>query len=120
MQSGVTGINAIRIYNPIKQGKEHDRSGDFIRTYVPELAAINDSEIHEPWLYQETIASKYNIHLDEDYPSPVIDYEEAYKFAKNVLFSFKKDRKTKQALQQVYIKHGSRMKRGKVRSKNEV
>ena len=120
MQSGVTGINAIRIYNPIKQGKEHDRTGDFIRTFVPELAAISDSEIHEPWLFQETIASKYNIHIDEDYPSPVIDYEEAYKFAKNVLFSFKKDRKTKQASQQVYIKHGSRMKRGKVRSKNEV
>ena len=29
MQSGVTGINAIRIYNPIKQQIDHDPDGKF-------------------------------------------------------------------------------------------
>jgi deoxyribodipyrimidine photo-lyase len=27
MQSGTTGINTIRIYNPIKQGQDHDPNG---------------------------------------------------------------------------------------------
>ena len=38
MQSGTTGINTLRIYNPIKQGLDHDPDGSFIRRWCPELA----------------------------------------------------------------------------------
>ena len=51
MQSGTTGINSIRIYNPIKQGKDHDPDGIFIRKWVPELSCIQSDNIHTPWLY---------------------------------------------------------------------
>jgi deoxyribodipyrimidine photo-lyase len=49
MQSGVTGINTLRIYNPVKQGLDHDPEGVFIREWVPELAHLATPDIHEPW-----------------------------------------------------------------------
>lgn len=73
MQSGVTGINAVRMYNPIKQSLDHDSQGKFIRRYVPELKSVPDSFIHEPW------------RLDvppPDYPSPTVEHEAAIKHAR--------------------------------------
>ena len=37
MQSGVTGINAIRIYDPVKQQCDQDPKGTFVQRHVPEL-----------------------------------------------------------------------------------
>ena len=37
MQSGVTGINSIRIYNPTKTNKDHDPNGVLVKKWVPEL-----------------------------------------------------------------------------------
>lgn len=43
------GINSIRIYNPIKQGIDHDPVGTFIRRWIPELRDINQEYIQMPW-----------------------------------------------------------------------
>jgi deoxyribodipyrimidine photo-lyase len=48
-----------RIFNPIEQGKRFDPEGDYIRKYVPELAHLNGSDIHEPWLYLDGYSGGY-------------------------------------------------------------
>ena len=49
MQSGTTGINTMRVYNPVKQGYDQDAAGSFVRRFVPELAAVPGAFVHEPW-----------------------------------------------------------------------
>ena len=49
MQAGVTGINSIRVYNPIKQSKEKDPDCTFIKKWLPELSNFDVPFIHEPW-----------------------------------------------------------------------
>ena len=47
MQSGTTGINTVRMYNPIKQGIDQDPNATFIRKWVPELDHLSTAEIHK-------------------------------------------------------------------------
>ena len=49
VQARVTGINTVRIYNPLKQSTDHDPEGAFIKKWVPELAALPVHIMHEPW-----------------------------------------------------------------------
>ena len=46
MQAGTTGINAMRVYNVTKQGRDQDPSGTFIKRYVPELAPVPVKYVH--------------------------------------------------------------------------
>nr|MBV6630535.1 deoxyribodipyrimidine photo-lyase [Oceanococcus sp. HetDA_MAG_MS8] len=49
MQSGTTGINTYRMYNPIKQGLDQDPEASFIAQWVPELASLPPALRHQPW-----------------------------------------------------------------------
>ena len=55
-----------RVFNPIEQGRRFDANGDYIRKYVPELAHLSASEIHEPWLFLDGYS--------KGYPERVVDH----------------------------------------------
>ena len=82
MQSGVTGINTLRIYNPVKQGEDHDPDGTFIRTWVPELATLEPTDIHRPWEMPELLQIERGIRIGIDYPYPIVDLKQAVKKAR--------------------------------------
>lgn len=103
MQSGVTGINAIRIYNPIKQSQEHDANGAFIRKWCPELKTLDNFHIHTPW-ERDLINNNTVI----NYPDPIIDLEQATQLAKDKIYAIKKQTENKSLSQAVFTKHGSR------------
>ena len=87
MQSGTTGINSIRIYNPIKQGIDQDPNGEFIKRWVPELEKVSNENIHTPRLEKQNAP---------DYPDPIIDEKQARKSAVDNIYKVRKGSKNSQ------------------------
>ncbi len=111
MQSGTTGINTIRIYNPIKNSEDHDSDGIFIKKWIPELSEIPSNLIHEPWKLNPIEQQFYNCELGKDYPFPIVDVEETRKKASEIVWSFRKKDDVKAEGKRILKKHVSNPRR---------
>ena len=105
MNAGETGINMLRIYNPIKNSKEHDEDGTFIKKWVPELAHLPTAFIHEPYLMTPLDEQFNNLELGVDYPNPIVDITIARKKASDTLWNMKKNSEVKRESERILKKH---------------
>lgn len=96
MQAGTTGINTIRMYNPIKQGQDHDPDGIFIKKWLPELQQIPKENIHQPWLLTAIEQELYHINIGKDYPFPIVNIEAAARSARTILWSYRAKKEVKE------------------------
>jgi deoxyribodipyrimidine photo-lyase len=64
-----------RMYNPMTQQRRHDPDGEYVRRWVPELRAVPDAKLAEPWTMSEDEQRAAGCVIGEDYPAPVVDHK---------------------------------------------
>jgi len=73
--SASTGTDAapyFRVFNPVTQGQRFDPDGEFIRRFVPEIAHLDNKQIHLP---------QQDMFSESDYPAPIVDLASSRKRA---------------------------------------
>ncbi len=78
-----------RIFNPVLQSKRFDKDGVYIKKFVPELKHVASKYIHAPWLMSSEDQGYSDCKIGYDYPSPVVNHDEARRKALSMYKSAK-------------------------------
>ena len=108
MQSGTTGINTTRVYNPIKQAMDHDPMGEFVRTWLPAMRKVPDTYLFEPWNMPKALQDQLGVRVGVEIALPIVDLASATREAKSRLYGRRQQAEVRIAKQAVLEKHGSR------------
>ena len=121
MQSGTTGINTTRVYNPVKQARDHDPKGAFVRRWLPAMRRVPDTWLFEPWRMPDELQARCGVRVGEDIARPLVELEAATREAKARVHALRARPEVRQAKAAIVEKHGSRKRteagRGKPRSR---
>ncbi|WP_289045283.1 FAD-binding domain-containing protein [uncultured Olleya sp.] len=105
MQAGETGINMLRIYNPLKNSLEHDPEGLFIKQWVPELANLDTAFVHDPSTMTYFDQQLTDFQLGRDYPFPIVNEKQTRKFASDTLWNMKDNTLVKKESKRILLRH---------------
>lgn len=116
MQSGTTGINTTRVYNPVKQAQDYDPRGLFVRRWCPALRRVPDSWLLEPWKMPESVQSACGVRVSADapagvldaWPLPLVELDAATRSAKARLHSLRRTPEVRAGKAAIVEKHASR------------
>ena len=116
MQSGTTGINTTRVYNPIKQAQDHDPHGLFVKHWLPAMRRVPTTWLFEPWLMPPTLQDQIGVRVGQEIAQPVVALAPATREAKQRLHSRRQTDSVKAAKKAVIDKHASRKSWGNTRT----
>ena len=68
--AGMTGGRLNR-FNIVKQSKDYDQHGEYVRLWLPELKDVPTQFVHEPWKMNQFQQAEYGCRLGVDYPNPI-------------------------------------------------
>jgi len=108
MQSGTTGINTTRVYNPVKQARDHDPQGRFVRRWLPAMRCVPDAWLFEPWRMPADIQQRCGVRVGEEIAAPLVDLEDATRAAKARVHALRAQPEVRAAKAAIVEKHGSR------------
>lgn len=86
---GADAAPYFRIFNPVTQSAKFDPEGDYIRTHVPELAALPTKHLFAPWEAPSLELETAGVRLGETYPEPVVDLKASRQAALDAFQSLK-------------------------------
>lgn len=111
MQSGSSGINTLRVYNPTRQAQELDPEGCFIRCWVPELAGVPTGYIHTPWVMPPLEQLLSGFRPSHNYPLPLVNHAQASRAALDKLYKARQTPQAKAEIAGILKSHTSRQTR---------
>lgn len=62
-----------RFFNIVKQSKDYDPQGEYVKYWLPELAQVPAAKVHEPWRLLPVEQERFGVQLGTDYPQPLVD-----------------------------------------------
>jgi len=69
--AGMTGGRVNR-FNIVKQSKDYDKEGEYVRHWCPELSDVPTKLVHEPWKMTKEQQQEYGVRLGVEYPNPIV------------------------------------------------
>jgi len=108
MQSGVTGINRLRMYSPAKQLVDNDPDGAFVRRWIPALRDVPTVWLPHPHKMPRAEQDRTGCRIDADYPSQIVDHAVAVRQARARIAEVRGSPEERALARQVYERHGSR------------
>ena len=108
MQSGTTGMNTTRVYNPIKQAQDHDPHGHFVRQWLPAMRRVPNAWLFEPWRMPANVQNTCGLVVGQDIALPLVDLDIATRVAKQKLHARRAQPEVRAGVQAIVRQHGSR------------
>ncbi|MEL7479986.1 MAG: deoxyribodipyrimidine photo-lyase [Pseudomonadota bacterium] len=73
--SGADAAPYFRVFNPITQGEKFDETGDYVRTYCPELKNLPRKVLYAPWTADKATLAAAGVELGKTYPFPIVEHK---------------------------------------------
>ncbi|MEL7545929.1 MAG: deoxyribodipyrimidine photo-lyase [Pseudomonadota bacterium] len=90
--SGADAAPYFRVFNPITQGEKFDATGNYVRTWCPELAELPRKHMYAPWEANPQTLEDAGVRLGTDYPMPLVAHKQGRDRALGAYNSLKEKR----------------------------